>query len=799
MIKSYFKTAFRNLRRNKTFSVIKILGLSIGLTACMLIFLYTKDELSYDQFHKNKAQLFRIIQNLKFGADAPQTIGITTPVMGEIFAAEIPEVKQYVRINGESVTVKKKNNDILTGQCLFVDGNFFTLFSFPLLEGNRRTALKDPHSIVLSKNTAIKYFGTDDAIGETLQVKKADEFENYTVTAIAENSPQNSSIKADMYIPINAPQLPGPDAWLGGSLNTFLLLSPQADVPAVENKMQALFDKNTKDFIAKAEKEQGMSFRSKLILQPLTDIHLAKKAGPDNGLSDGSKSAYSYILTCIAVFILIIACINFINLAIAQSLKRSKEIGIRKVVGGTRRQLIKQFLAESFLVSLIAFVMAIILTVSILPFFNDLANKKLSLSYLTDISLYAGYFLLLLLTSFIAGFYPSLVLSAFQPVKVLYGRQKMMGKNLLTKGLIVLQFALAIFLIIGTIAVNHQVKYLLHKDLGYDGSNLVLLQLPYSKSSDKLPALFKNELAGQKNILSIAARNGGRSISPVTASGKNIIVENNKIDDKYLPTFKIPIVAGRNFSPDYPSDSNNSVIVNETFVKEAGWKLGNAVGQTIHTMDERKKPFTIIGVIKDYHFTSLKEKITPELFSMDPNQRYGQVWVKISPNDVPQTLALLETTYKKLVPFFPYSYDFMDDLNAKNYETEAKWKQIISIASGLFIFISCIGLLGLVMLSIEQRTKEIGIRKVLGAAVSRIMILVSKEFIVLISIAFVIAIPVGYYFIHKWLENFAYRINIGWWMFALAGALVITIALVTMSFQAIKAAIANPVKSLRTE
>jgi len=799
MIRNYFKTAWRNIVRNKAFSVIKILGLSIGLAVCMLIFLYTKDELSYDQFHKNKAQLFRIIQNLKFGADAPQTIGITTPIVGETFAAEIPEVKQYVRINGESVTIKKKNNDVLTEQCMFVDDNFFTVFSFPLIEGNKRTALKDPHSVVLSKKTAIKYFGTEDAVGEILQIKKGDEFENYTVTAIAENSPQNSSIKADMYVRITVNQLQGGDAWLGGSLNTFLLLSPGADVPAVENKMQVVFDKNTKDFIAKAEKEQGMTFKAKLVLQPLTGIHLAKKAGPDNGLSDGSKSAYSYILTCIAVFILIIACINFINLAVAQSLKRSKEIGIRKVVGGTRSQLIKQFLAESFLVSLVAFVMAIILTISVLPFFNELANKKLSLSYLTDISLYAGYFLLLLITSFIAGFYPSLVLSAFQPVKVLYGRQKMMGKNLLTKGLIVLQFALAIFLIIGTIAVNQQVKYLLHKDLGYDGSNLVLLQLPYGKSSDKLPTLFRNELVGQKNILSVAARNGGRNISGATANGKNIVVENNKIDSKYLPAFKIPIIAGRNFSPDYPADSNNSVIVNETFVKEAGWKLSSAVGQTIHTMDERKKPFAIVGVIKDYHFTSLKEKITPELFSMDPNQNYGQVWVKISPNDVPQTLALLETTYKKLVPFFPYSYDFMDDLNAKNYETEAKWKQIISIASGLFIFISCIGLLGLVMLSIEQRTKEIGIRKVLGAAVSRIMILVSKEFIVLISIAFVFAIPLGYYFIHKWLQDFAYRISISWWMFALAGALVIIIALVTISFQAIKAAIANPVKSLRTE
>jgi len=365
--------------------------------------------------------------------------------------------------------------------------------------------------------------------------------------------------------------------------------------------------------------------------------------------------------------------------------------------------------------------------------------------------------------------------------------------------LIVLQFALAIFLIIGTIAVNYQLNFLLHKELGYDSTNLVKIDLPNSNMSDKLPALFKSELAGQKNILSIAPRNGGRNISGAKANGKSLTIEFNKIDDKYLPTFKIPFLAGRNFSAEFPSDSNNSIIVNESFVKEAGWKLNNAVGQTIHFMDEKNRPATIIGVVKDYHFASLKEKITPEVFSMDSTTVYGQLWVKVDPKNIPQALASLEATYKKLWPFFPYSYQFMDEINAKNYETEAKWKQIISIASGLFIFISCIGLLGLVMLSIEQRTKEIGIRKVLGAAVSRIMILVSKEFIVLISIAFVFAVPVGYYFIHKWLQDFAYRISISWWMFALAGALVIIIALATMSFQAIRAAMANPVKSLRTE
>ena len=798
MIKNYFKIALRNLWRNKVFSLIKILGLSIGLTVCMLIFLYTKDEISYDQFHKNKAQLFRVIQTWQMGKEGAQTIGITNGIMGESFSKEIPEVQQFVRVNGEAVTVKK-NNNVFTENPLFVDDNFFSVFTFPLSQGNKRTVLNDLHSVVLSKEIAKKYFGTEDVIGETMQIKLRDEFENFVVTAVAENSPQNSTLKAGMFLPMKYDLKGRGNEWFGGSLNTFLLLSPQANIKTVESKMQTLFDKNTRDFLAKAEKEQGIMVKVKLGLQPLTDIHLSKKAGPDNGMSDGSKSAYSYILTCIAVFILIIACINFINLAVAQSLQRGKEIGIRKVVGGTRKQLIRQFLIESFVVSLVAFVIAIFLTVSILSFFSELANKKLSLSYLSDGYLYAGYFLLLLITSFIAGFYPSLVLSAFQPVKVLYSRQKLMSKNYLTKGLIVLQFVLAIFLIIGTIAVNSQLKYLLHKDLGYDSKNLVRIDLPDSKTSDKLAALFKNELAGQKNIISVAARNGGRNISGAKANGKNLMIEYNKIDDKFLSTFKIPIIAGRNFSPDFPSDSLHSVIVNESFVKEAGWKLSNAVGQTIHFMDEKNRPATIIGVIKDYHFATLKEKITSELFSMDTAWSYGQVWVKINPSNVPQTLSALEDTYKKIVPLFPYSYQFMDDINAKNYETETKWKQIISIASALFIFISCIGLLGLVIISIEQRTKEIGIRKVLGAAVSRIVILISKQFVVLIAIAFVIAVPAGYYAIHKWLQDFAYRISIGWWMFALAGALVIIIALITLSYQAIKAAIANPVKSLRTE
>jgi ABC-type antimicrobial peptide transport system permease subunit len=799
MLRNYFVIAWRNLWRNKTFAIIKLSGLSLGLMVCMLIFLYTKDEISFDRFHQNKDQLYRLVQRWKMGDNPEQALGITNSILGETFAAAIPEIKAFVRVNGVAVTAKQAN-DVFTENPFFVDNNYFSVFSFGLTKGDKKTVLKDPYSVVLSKDLAKKYFGTTDPVGKVMQLKMGDEFENFTVTGVAENAPQNSTLQAGMFIPFDYYKKHQRNVgWIGGSLNTFLLLSPNANRKAVEKKMQALFDQYTKEDIKKAEKDQNMSIKIKLGLQPLTDIHLSKEFGADNGMAGGGGLVYSYILTSIAIFILIIACINFINLAIAQSLKRSKEIGIRKVVGGTRSQLIKQFLAESFVVSSLAFAIAIVLTAILLPYFNELANKKLSFSYLADGWLYLGFFALLLVTSFVAGFYPSLVLSSFQPVKVLYSRQKLLGRNYLTRGLVVLQFALAIFLIIGTIGVNSQLNFLLHKSLGYDSKNLVKIELPDSKNSDRLARLFANELSGQQNITDITLRNGGRNITGAKANGKNIMIEYNKIDTKYLPTFKIPIIAGRNFSPDYPSDTSQAVIVNESFLKEADWNLSSTVGQTIRLMDEAAKPLTVVGVIKDYHFTSLKEKITPEIFTMDTAWGFGEVWVKIKPTNVPQTLGLLQTTFKKLMPYFPYSYQFMDDINAKNYEAEEKWKKIISIASGLFIFISCIGLLGLVILSIEQRTKEIGIRKVLGAAISRIVLLISKEFLLLISLAIVVAIPVGYYFMNKWLQDFPYRIHIGWWIFGLAGALVIILAAATMSFQAIKAAIANPVKSLRTE
>jgi putative ABC transport system permease protein len=798
MLKNYLTIALRNVSRNKVFSFINIAGLSIGLACCMLIFLYTKDEISYDRFHQRQAHLYRITSIMTDKNDQSGfKSGITGMVVGEAFKREIPEIEDFTRIKDNSFIIKK-GKDTFNEPALYVDNNFFSIFSFSLLEGNPATALRQINSVVLTEETANKYFGTTDVLGKALQLEVNGSFESFIVTGLAEKAPQNSTIKFGMLLPFEHYKKNNlDDQWLNFFLNTFVVLHPKADIQAVENKFATVFATNAKEQLVQAKKDFGFNGQVTFGLQPLLDIHLNPVFGPDNGLVEGSQPIYSYILTGIAIFILLIACINFVNLTIAQSLKRSKEIGIRKVVGGMRKQLIRQFLGESLVVCILAFSLAIFLVVLILPLFNELANKKLSLSYLADTYLFAGYALLLLGTALGAGFYPALVLSGFKPVQVLYGRQKLTGKNYFAKSLIVVQFALATFLIIGTIAVYSQFNFLLNKDLGYNDENLVRINMPrFRQGNTQLLGLIKNEWRKQPSIMRVAGRNGGENVTIVRTVGKDVMTHYNKIDENYLPAFQIPLIAGRNFSTAFPSDSSQSVIINESFAKEAGWK--NPVGQQVDFFTRNKK-MTVIGVVKDYHFRSLKEKIGPQLFTQDNNVQYGQIWVKIKPDNIPQTLGLLENSYKKLVPFFPYEYEFLDTINARNYEAEAKWKQIIGYASLLSIFISCIGLFGLTTLAIEQRAKEIGIRKVLGASITGIVALLSKEFVVLVIIAFLIAIPLGYYATYKWLENFAYRIEMHWWIFLLVGILSLLIAFLTVSFQSFKAALANPVKSLRNE
>lgn len=798
MFKSYFKIAIRNIRRNKIYSFINIAGLSLGLACAMLIILYVKDEVSYDRFHNNVNNIYRIASVMNFGGEEHKD-GNTGFLQGPRFTQNVPGIKSFVRIQSGSEDFKK-GTDIQSQDLLYVDSSFFSVFTFPLLSGNPATCLSTPHSIVLTEDAAKKQFGTTDVLGKNVLIKEDSTFVPYQVTAVAKNCPQNSSIRFTTLLPFKESEKDAQDNdnWYNYFLNTFLVLEPKVNLHTVESQMQKYYVSDAKSTFKKLSEQFDFGKDASMgtyFLQPFTAMHLSTELPPQNGLVNASNPVYSYILSGIALFILLIACINFVNLTVARSIKRAKEIGIRKVVGGNRKQLMLQFLGESFILSFIAFVMAIGLVELVLPMFNNLANKELAISYLFDGNLIGGYVILFMLTTLLAGFYPALVLSGYQPVKTLYSRFTLSGKSYLQKSLVVLQFTLSSFLIIATLIIYYQFNFLTSEKLGYDDSNLVMVNKSDLKHDQA--NLFRYELMKNPDIIGVTAKNGGSwSTQARVNNDSSIQFAYETVDESFLPLLKIPIVEGRNFSKDYPSDSSHSVLVNEAFVKKAGWK--NPLGQTVDFF-YRKEKYTVIGVVKDYHYQSLYQKTGPQLFTMRLGNDYGTEYIKIKPNTTSTSLKYIASTFKKLFPINPYSYTFKNDENIKNYEAEAKWKQIMLYSAILTIFISCIGLFGLSVLSAEKRTKEIGIRKVLGASIQSVVTSLSVDFLKLVMIAMVIAIPLAWLAASKWLEKYPYRIQITWWIFAAGGLLVILIALITVSFQAIKAAMANPVESLRSE
>jgi putative ABC transport system permease protein len=798
MLKSYFKIAFRNLQRNKIYSFINIVGLALGLACAMLIILYIKDEVSYDKFHKSVNNIYRIVYTSDLEGKQ-QKGGNTGFLQGPRFTQNAPGIEAFVRVQSGTEDIKT-GTEVQSQDLLYVDSSFFNVFTFPLIHGNPNTCLKDPHSVVISEKEAVKRFGTKDAMGKLILIKTDSTFTPYSVSAVAKNTPQNSSIQFDMLLPFKETKADASDNenWFSFFLNTFVVLSPKAQMASVEKSMQDYYVKDASQIFKDLKQKYGLGTESKMGsygLQHFANIHLSTDLPAQNGLENASNPVYSYILSGIALFVLLIACINFVNLTVARSVKRAKEIGIRKVVGGSRKQLIFQFLGESFLLCFIAFALAVILVQLILPVFNELSNKALSISYLFDAGLILGYITLFLITSFLAGFYPALVLSGYDPVATLYSRFNLRGKNYLQKSLVVLQFALASFLIIGTIVIYLQFTFLTNTSLGYDDSNIV--EVSKNAPSHAEAAVFKNELLKSQDIVDVAAKNVGQWRTTAKVNNDSSIQFNYEtVDESYIPMMKIPLLQGRNFSKDHPADSVNSVIVNEAFVKQAGWK--DPIGQTVNFFF-RKDIYQVIGVIKDYHYLALNEKIGPQLFTMKNSNKYGIYDIKIRPGTASSSLKFIHQKFKEFYPMSPYSYVFKNDKNRKSYEAEAKWKQIMMFAAILTIFISCIGLFGLSVLSAEKRTKEIGIRKVLGASVSSVVTTLSKDFLKLVILAMIFAIPAAWLVAGKWLENYPYRISLSWWMFASAGILVIFIALATVSFQAIKAAVSNPVKSLRSE
>lgn len=795
MFKNYFKTAWRNLWKNKVYTLINITGLAIGLACCMLIILYTKDEVSYDRFHANAANIYHVVSKVTSPDGQVTKMSSTGNRPGPAFKESIPEAKDFVRVQQSNFNVKK-GTDVFDEEGHYADENFFSFFSFPLKEGKPTAALNDIHSVVINEDLSKKYFGNETALGKTLEIDRGDGFEQFIVSGVAKNSPQNSSVQVKLLLSKKIQERDNDNYWLNFFENTFVSLQPGANINTVEKKFAQVYAASSKDEREKAAKAFGFNDKIEYKLQPLLGMHLDTEYEPDNGLYNASNPVYSYILSAIAVFLLLIACINFINLSIARSLNRAKEIGIRKVAGSERSQLIIQFLGESFLLSFLGFALALVLVTFALPFFNELSNKALSFSYLFDVKLILLYAGLFILSGLLAGFYPALVLSKFNPVDTLYGRTRYAGKNYLSKGLVVVQFALATFLIIGTVTIQSQFNFLLHYKLGYNDENLAIV---YTGPIDSKKAnVLSEELRKNPAIKKVAARNDGMRGTVGKVDGKEIETTYEIVDKEFLPTLELQLLQGRNLTGENSADSATSILVNETFVKTSGWK--EPLGKKVDFFWDSGRVYNVVGVVKDFYYGSLKESIKPELFSMDRRGgSYGQLWIKMNAANKPSTIQFIQKVFRSLLPERPWHYDFKKDINAAQYASEEKWKQIISFAAVLTIFISCIGLFGLASLSAEKRTKEIGIRKVLGAGVGDIVKKLSAGFLILVLIASMIAVPAAWWVTHNWLQDYPLRIELSVWMFAFALALIVLVSFVTIAFQAIRAAVANPVKSLRSE
>jgi len=791
MITNNIKIAWRNLIKNPLYSFINISGLALGLAICMLITLFVKDELSFDKHFIKKNEIYRIVTEEKSPDGSLNKFGQTGMIHGPAFQQQIPAIKNMVRYKEENLSIKKEN-EIVVQQAFVVDSTYFRMFDAKFLDGSPFKALEDPQSIVISENVAEKYFGTNTAVGKSLNINFEGEFQNFSVTGVINNPPANSSIQAEMFIPMHKSKNTDRH-WINFYINTFVEIAEGSNIGNIENQFAAIFAADAKEQIADAAKEWNFKNQLAFKLQPFLEIHLSKDFRAVNGLKESGNLLFSYFLSGIALFILLIACINFINLAIARSVQRSKEIGVRKVVGSSRKQLIIQFLSESFLLNGLAFVFGAILAHASLPIFNDLSSKQLAISYLFDTRLVGIFVLIFLVTGLLAGFYPALVLSGFNPVETLYGRFQLAGKNLMQKSLIVFQFALASFFIIFSIVQYRQANLFTNKDLGYNDKNLIEINVNDLNLS-KI-AVFENELKRDASILSVTPVNQGDWFTKVsTADGTELAPKMKITNHNFVNTLGIKMKEGRFFSPEFPADSTHSAIVNESFVKTANLK--NPVGQEIKVMFRDK--YQIIGVVKDYHHASLYETVSPQVFLSNPNHGWGSFLLRISASDIPKTLEHIRNVFRAQFPTQPYKYDFVSDINNKNYEREFKMRQLILYSAIIIIFISCIGMFGLAALTAQKRTKEIGIRKIMGASVSSIVNMMYMKFFKLVFIAFVIAAPLSYFAVKAILQSLPYRVEIGADIYIYTLSCTLLLAFVTSGYHAIKTAVANPVKSLKT-
>jgi putative ABC transport system permease protein len=785
MIKNYLKIALRNIRRHKGYSFINIAGLAIGMACCILILLWVQDELSYDRFHGNASDIYRVIQDINF-TDHSTTWTITQGPLGPSLEKDFPEIIRAARITwrGFRLTYSEKSFDERVGMA---DGSIFEMFTFPLIKGDPATALSEPRSIVLTEETAEKYFGTEDPLGKTI---KADNRYDFLVTGVMKNIPRNSHLQFDFLIPfIFGRELKYTvDNWRNSQFRTYVQLQKGIPYQEVVQKISGyLYKKPT------LEKD------ARLNLQPLTRIHLYSNYEFDQAHGD---ITFVTIFSVIASFILLIACINFMNLATARSGNRAKEIGMRKVVGAYKKNIIQQFFGESILLAFIALLFALILVWLLLPVFNNLSAKELSLDVSGNPWILLGLISIALFTGIISGTYPALFLSAFRPVKVLKGASQSSSKgSVFRKILVVFQFSLTILLIICTTVVYTQLNYMRNRKLGYDKEYMIYTGMRGNMRS-KFEAV-KNELLQNPNILAVTATSNvptyGYSFSNSLWrwDGQNpdeeTLMRAVFVDYDYFKTFRMEIVEGRSYSKEFSTDASDAIMVNEAAVKAMG--MESPVGKRLSIGDNN---FKIIGVVKNYHFRSVRQEIDPLILIYNPRPS-GVLFARLKSENISQTIGDIENTWKKFAPGYPFRYRFLDEAIDNLYRAEQRVGTIFKYFSFLAVFISCLGLFGLASFMAERRTKEIGIRKVLGASVSGMVVLLSKEFTKWVLVSNLIAWPVAYYAMSRWLESYAYKTNIQLWTFIIASVLALIIAVFTVSYQAIKASLANPVESLRYE
>lgn len=791
MFRNYLITALRTIFRQKGFSLINIMGLALGLACALLILLWIQHELSFDRFHKNTDRLYRVEED-QFYSGEVYHVTVTPWPSGPVWKEEIPEVEDACRVTWSGGMLFRDDEELFyENNVIAADSTFFNLFSFPLKTGDPARVLSDPWSVIISEEIAEKYFGNENPVGKSLTVNNQYEF---TVSGILGEIPNNSILNFEIILPFEFMKETGRynESWGNNSITTYLMLNEHAFIDSVNAKMTRIV----------WTRNEGSD--TQFILAPLVDVHLHQYFGYGH---DPGAIVYVYIFSAIALFVLLIACINFMNLSTARSANRAREIGLRKTAGASRRAVIVQFFGESVLLALISMVFALLIVISILPVFNNISGKELELNSLFSLKFILSMLLVTVLAGFISGIYPALYLSAFRPIRVLKGDLSTgMRSGRLRKVLVVIQFSLSVFLIIGTVVVYRQLNYMKNKDLGYDREHLFYVYMR-GDIKEKYYTL-KDELLRNPEVVNVTAGGHtphqiGSNSSGADWEGKDpdleVLFGYNPVDYDYVETMGIEMVSGRNFSKEYPSDIFHDTIGN--FV------INEEVARIMGVEDPVGHPFSfwiihgrVIGVMKNWHFHSVRTKIEPLVIITAPIEWLSHLIVRIAPGDIGRSMKEIEKTWNEVIPDYPFDYRFVDEELDRIYRSEERLGSLLKYFTILAIVIACLGLFGLASFTAEQRTREIGIRKVMGARVRTVMILLSREFTALVLVSCLLAIPAAWVLMDRlFLQNFEYRTNMAWWVFAGAAIAALLIAFLTVSYQALRASLANPADALRYE